>query len=72
MNSGTHGTKNEKGEYLDAMVKRIDTKTEEESYLLKLLALVSDKINERFLNLQTCFRFLDTDKSQSLSLNEFA
>jgi len=51
MNSGLHGTKNDKGEYLDASIKRADSKTEEESYLLKLLALVSDKINERFLNL---------------------
>ena len=33
--------------------------------------MVSDKIRERFKNLQECFRFLDTNHSQSISLNEF-
>lgn len=34
--------------------------------------MVSDKIKERFVNFQHCFRFLDTDHSQSISINEFA
>ena len=37
-----------------------------------LLNIVSGKISERFLNLQSCFRFLDVDHTQSISLNEFA
>ena len=49
MNSGVHGTKNEKG---DLIKPKEEPKTAEEKYLIKLLALVSDKINERFLNLQ--------------------
>ena len=50
MNSGTHGTKNERGEAIP-ITQHMDDKTEEEKYLLKLLAMVSNKINERFLNL---------------------
>ena len=41
-------------------------------HVRKLLELVSQKINERFLNLNSCFRFLDVDHTLSLSLNEFA
>jgi Ca2+-binding EF-hand superfamily protein len=37
-----------------------------------LLELVSEKIRERFTNFQNCFRFLDTNHSQSISINEFA
>ena len=40
--------------------------------MVKLLTLVSDKIRERFSNIQNCFRFLDVNHSQSISINEFA
>ena len=40
--------------------------------MIKLLSLVSNKINERFTNLKSCFRYLDTNHSQSISINEFA
>ena len=33
--------------------------------------MVSDKIRERFKTLKECFRFLDTNHSQTISLNEF-
>jgi Ca2+-binding EF-hand superfamily protein len=33
---------------------------------------VSDKIRERFVNLKACFRYLDTNHTQSISLNEWA
>lgn len=69
MSSGVHGTKNERGEVI---LPKKEAITEDEKYLLKLLALVSDKIKERFVNLQQCFRFLDTNHSQSISINEFA
>ena len=36
-------------------------KDPEEKYLLKLLAMVSNKLYERFATLQKAFRFLDTD-----------
>lgn len=49
MNSGVHGTKNDRG---DLIKPKEEPKTAEEKHLIKLLALVSDKINERFLNLQ--------------------
>lgn len=49
MSSGIHGTRNERGEVIKT---KLEPKTEDEKYLLKLLALVSDKINERFVNLQ--------------------
>lgn len=48
------------------------TRSTEEIELTKLLALVSEKLNERFKNLRSAFRFLDTNHSQSISLNEFA
>lgn len=48
MSSGMHGSKNERGE---VEFKEATKKSEEELYLIKLLALVSGKINERFLNL---------------------
>jgi hypothetical protein len=38
-------------------------KDKEEKHLLKLLALVSNKLYERFATLQKAFRFLDTDHS---------
>ena len=63
MNSGVHGTKNERGERLPTNKTSPKVTDEEKKYLLRLLAIVSDKIRERFVNLQTCFRFLDTDKS---------
>lgn len=71
MNSGMKGTKNERGERL-ALNSPFEKESEEQKYLKRLLSIVSDKIRERFSNLQTCFRFLDTDKSQELTLNEFA
>lgn len=72
MTSGTHGTKNEAGEIIAQGSVREEQKTDDEKHLLKLLELVSNKINERFLNLQHCFRYLDVDHSQSISINEFA
>jgi hypothetical protein len=47
-------------------------KDPEEKHLLKLLALVSNKLYERFATLQKAFRFLDTDHTQEITLNEFA
>ena len=44
----------------------------DEKHLLKLLSLVSSKINERFRNMREAFRYIDTDHSQSISINEFA
>jgi len=69
MNSGKHGTKNDRGELV---VISQEKKTEEEKQMIKLLSLVSNKINERFINLKACFRHLDTNHSQSISINEFA
>ena len=37
-----------------------------------MLAMVSDKIKERFESLRDCFRYLDTNHTMSISLNEFA
>ena len=37
-----------------------------------LLQLVSAKMSERFKTLKEAFRYLDTDHSMALSLNEFA
>lgn len=72
MTSGMHGTKNERGEFVIHSSENPNLKSAEEAHMLKLLSLVSDKIRERFINLQTCFRFLDTNHSQSISINEFA
>ena len=72
MSSGVHGTKNERGEFVVYNNQETDKKTDEETHMLKLLSLVSDKIRERFVNLKACFRFLDTNHSQSISINEFA
>lgn len=47
-------------------------KSDDEKRLIKLLSLVSFKINERFRNLREAFRYIDTDHSQSISINEFA
>jgi hypothetical protein len=49
-----------------------EKKTDEEKQMIRLLSLVSNKINERFINLKACFRYLDTNHSQSISINEFA
>jgi len=49
MSSGMYGTKNEKGEFIQ--IPKPEFKPEEEKHLIKLLALVSDKIKERFVNL---------------------
>ena len=40
--------------------------------MIKLLSLISGKIHERFRNLREAFRYIDTDHSQSISINEFA
>jgi hypothetical protein len=47
-------------------------KGEDEKHLFNLLMLVSEKLHERFKGLREAFRFLDTNHSQSISLNEFA
>lgn len=69
MNSGKHGTRNDRGEVITVSKEQ---KTEEEKQMIKLLSLVSNKISERFVNLKACFRHLDTNHSQSISINEFA
>lgn len=43
----------------------------EQRAMLKALALISNKINERFKNLLTAFRYFDFDKTQYLGLNKF-
>ncbi len=50
MNSGLHGTRNDRGEIIQK--PKDVAKTSEEKHLIKLLALVSDKIKERFVTLQ--------------------
>jgi len=50
MNNGTHGSRNDRGEMI--IPPKPEPKSDEEKYLIKLLALVSDKIKERFVNLQ--------------------
>lgn len=70
MNSGLHGTRNDRGEIIQK--PKDVAKTSEEKHLIKLLALVSDKIKERFVTLQQCFRCIDFNHSQSISINEFA
>ena len=40
--------------------------------MIKLLKLVSYKMYERFGTLREAFRYIDTDHSQSISINEFA
>jgi len=69
MNSGVKGTLNELGEVIEP---KAVPRTADEIYLQNLLALVSSKMYERFPNLQKCFRYLDTDHSHSLTINEFA
>ena len=69
MNSGTHGTQNERGERIYEQAKSLSP---EEAHLIKLLSVVSEKISERFTDFHHCFRFLDTNHSQSISINEFA
>lgn len=70
MSSNTHGTKDERG----LPVKQADAaeKSAEEKHLLNLLQMVSNKIRERFDSFQHCFRYLDVDHTQSITLNEFA
>lgn len=48
MNSGKHGTRNDRGEVITVTKEQ---KTEEEKQMIKLLSLVSNKISERFINL---------------------
>ena len=60
MSSGQYGSKNERGEVVHQVVTK---KTREEQHLMKLLALVSNKIQERFTSLKQCFRYLDVDHS---------
>ena len=56
----------------DKNVVALHSEAREQARLYKLLSLVSEKLHERFQNLRTAFRYLDTDHSQSISLNEFA
>ena len=72
MSSGIHGTKNDRGEFIVYKNPEMKTRNAEEAHMLKLLSLVSDKIRERVINLKACFRFLDTNHSQSISINEFS
>ena len=65
-------TSNKKGELSKPDSNPWQQKSAEEQRLLKLLNLVSFKINERFRNLREAFRQIDTDHSQSISINEFA
>jgi len=44
----------------------------EKRQFMKVLALISDKINERFKNILTAFRNFDSDHGLNLTLNEFA
>lgn len=44
----------------------------DEKHLMDLLQIISAKLYERFKNLRTAFRYLDTNHSQSISLNEFS
>lgn len=67
MTSNTKGSLAEKG-----AEKMWQDKNSEEKRLMKLLALVSYKLHERFRNLREAFRYIDTDHSQSISINEFA
>lgn len=48
-----------------------NVETEKRSFT-KVLALISLKIDERFLNILTAFRYFDTDHLLTLTLNEFA
>lgn len=66
-------TENKKGNLAELTPrKNFIEKTPDEQRLIKLLSLVSAKINERFRNLREAFRYIDTDHSQSISINEFA
>ena len=64
-------TSNTRGSFLKAEEDK-KHKSKDELHLLTLLTLVSAKLHERFKNLRAAFRFLDTNHSQSISLNEFA
>jgi len=80
-------TKNESGELYCVMnskanVEELDRskqpdknetgKISTEARLYDLLRLTSEKIYERFKTFQQAFRYMDTDHSQALSVNEFA
>ena len=66
-------TSNSKGSLVESGTQALwQQKSEEEKRLLKLLSLVSFKIYERFRNLREAFRYIDTDHSQSISINEFS
>ena len=58
-------TSNTKGNLAkrDPLDKQWQDKSDEEKRLIKLLSLVSFKINERFRNLREAFRYIDTDHS---------
>lgn len=58
MNSNKNGSLDDQGKRIK---KTKETFTGEELKLRKLLQMVSDKIRERFQNLQQCFRMLDLD-----------
>lgn len=60
MNSGLHGSLNDKGEVIMPKPKPV---TQDERLLHDLLQMVSDKIRERFKDLNACFRFLDSNHS---------
>jgi hypothetical protein len=47
-------------------------RNDEQKRLIKLLMLISNKLSERFRNLREAFRYIDTDHSSSISLNEFS
>jgi Ca2+-binding EF-hand superfamily protein len=67
MTSNTKGSLAEKDD-----IPAWQDRSEEEKRLMKLLSLVSFKLSERFKNLREAFRYIDTDHSQSISINEFA
>ena len=68
MNGGIHGSQNERGE---TILPKAMPKTVKDKDFAELLQLVSDKIKERFSSFQHFFRVIDTDHSQSISINEF-
>lgn len=63
---------NTRSSLADKEVKNKFHGNKETMYLQDLLQLSSYKLYERFGTLREAFRYLDTDHSQALSLNEFA
>ena len=61
-----------KGKQLQPVGKMRKAQPPSELRLIKLLTLISNKLNERFRSFHDAFRFFDTDHSSSISLNEFA